>query len=289
VATFGLIHGAYHGTWQWGPLVAELDRRGQRSVCVNLPVDDPDRGVADYAASAAQAFEGIDDLVVVGHSLAGRVIPFVAELLPVRGLVFLAGAVQAGVFGPVPGGPSLLIADADHTRGDDGLIRMPEQAVERYFYHDVPPSLRAWACTQIRPQAARALESERIVRLDPQPPLAYIVCTGDRAISPDWQRAVAIETLRVRPYELSGGHSPFLSRPDELAELLVGVAGDLMTTPGALGNLTHPQLRGDLGGVAADRVLHQGGGQTAPVDLGEDPVKAEGLLRGDQLLGDLGR
>ena len=83
------------------------------------------------------------------------------------------------------------------------------------------------ASTQIRPQAARALEAERIVRLDPRPPLAYIVCTGNRAISPDWQRAVATETLRVRPYELAGGHSPFLSRPDELADLLVAVAGDL--------------------------------------------------------------
>jgi pimeloyl-ACP methyl ester carboxylesterase len=232
VATFGLIHGAYHGTWQWGPLVAELERRGHRSACVNLPVDDPDRGVPDYAASAARAFTGIDDLVVVGHSLAGRVLPFVAELLPVRGLVFLAGAVQAGVFGSVPSGPSLLIAEADHTRGGDGLIRMPRSAVERYFYHDVPPSLRAWACTQIRPQAARALEPERIVRLDPQPPVAYIVCTGDQAISPDWQRAVATETLRVRPYELSGGHSPFLSKPDELAELLVGIAGDLTARHG---------------------------------------------------------
>jgi hypothetical protein len=168
-----------------------------------------------------------DDLVVVGHSLAGRVLPFVAELLPVRGLVFLAAAVQAGVFGPVPAGPSLLIAEADHTRGDDGLIRMSRPAVERYFYHDVPPSLRAWARAQIRPQAARALGPERTVRLDPQPPLAYIACTGDQAISPDWQRAVAIETLRVRPYELPGGHSPFLSRPDELADLLVVVAGDL--------------------------------------------------------------
>jgi pimeloyl-ACP methyl ester carboxylesterase len=183
--------------------------------------------VPDYAASAARAFKGVDDLIVVGHSLAGRVIPFVAELLPVRGLVFLAGAVQPDVFGPVPGGPSLLIAEADHSRGDDGLVRMPRSAVERYFYHDVPPSLRAWACAQIRPQAARALGAERVVRLDPQPPLAYIVCTGDRAISPDWQRAVAMETLRVRPYELPGGHSPFLSRPDELAELLLSVAGNL--------------------------------------------------------------
>lgn len=227
MVTFGLVHGAYHGTWQWGPLVAELERRGQRSVCVNLPVDDPACGVPDYAATAAQAFAGIDDLVVVGHSLGGRVVPFVAELLPVRGLVFLAGAVQAGVFGPVPGGPSLLIAEADHTVGEDGLIRIPGPAAERYFYHDVPPSLRAWAGTQLRPQAARARGPERVVRLDPQPPLAYIVCTADQAISPDWQRAAAVETLRVRPYEIPGGHSPFLSRPNELAELLADVASDL--------------------------------------------------------------
>jgi pimeloyl-ACP methyl ester carboxylesterase len=213
--------------WQWGPLVAELERRGQRSVCVNLPIDDPGCGVSDYAALAVQAFEGIDDLFVVGHSLAGRVIPFVAERLPVRGLVFLAGAVQDGVFGPVPSGPALLIAEADHAVGDDGLIRMSKPAVERYFYYDVPRSLRAWASTQIRPQASRALVPERVVRLDPQPPVAYIVCTEDRAISPGWQRAVAIETLGVRPYELLGGHSPFLSRPEELAELLTDVAGDL--------------------------------------------------------------
>jgi hypothetical protein len=75
--------------------------------------------------------------------------------------------------------------------------------------------------------SATSLSSSATVRLDSQPPLAYIACTGDRAISPDWQRAVAIETLRVRPYELPGGHSPFLSRRDELAELLVVVAGDL--------------------------------------------------------------
>ncbi len=54
--TFGLVHGAYHGSWQWGPLVAELERRGQRSACVNLPVDDPECGVPDYAALAAPAF-----------------------------------------------------------------------------------------------------------------------------------------------------------------------------------------------------------------------------------------
>ena len=94
MATFGLIHGAYHGMWQWGPLVAELEQRGQRSACVNLPIDDPDSGMPGYAAAAARAFEGIDDLVLVGHSLGGHVLPLVAELMPVRGLVFLAGGMM---------------------------------------------------------------------------------------------------------------------------------------------------------------------------------------------------
>jgi pimeloyl-ACP methyl ester carboxylesterase len=224
MTTIGLVHGAYHGMWQWGPLLAELDRRGQRCVCVDLPVDDADSGVLDYAAAAARAWAGIDDLVVVGHSLGGRVIPFVAELLPVRELVFLAGAVQAGVFGPVPDGPALLFSAADRTVGDDGLVRIAEEAVEGYFYADVPPGLRAWAAGQLRPQAQRAMAQVRIPRLDPVPAVSYIVCADDRAMSPAWQRAVATGTLGVRPHEIAGGHSPFLARPAELADLLVHIA-----------------------------------------------------------------
>lgn len=224
MTTFGLVHGAYHGVWQWGPLVAELDRRGQRCVCVDLPVDDPDRGVPDYAQVAARAWAGVDDLVVVGHSLGGRVIPFIAELLPVRELVFLAGAVQPGVFGQVPDGPALLISAADRRVGDDGLVRLSERAGERYFFHDVPPGLRAWAVGQLRAQAERATAPVRLPRLDRVPAVASIVCTDDRALSPAWQRAVARQTLRVRPYEIAGGHSPFLARPAELADLLVHIA-----------------------------------------------------------------
>src|ERR1700735_778893 len=58
--------------------------------------------------------------------------------------------------------------------------------------------------------------------------------------------------------------------------------------PAAVSGNVVPQLGGDLGRVPADRVFHQRSGQAAPVDLGEDPVEAEGLLGGDQLLGDLG-
>jgi hypothetical protein len=51
-----------------------------------------------------------------------------------------------------------------------------------------------------------------------------IVCREDRAIAADWACRAARERLGVEPIELGGGHSPFLSRPSELAALLAEVA-----------------------------------------------------------------
>jgi hypothetical protein len=49
---------------------------------------------------------------------------------------------------------------------------------------------------------------------------SYIVCAGDRAIQPEWSRRVARERLLVESIELPGGHCPYVSRPDALAEVL---------------------------------------------------------------------
>ena len=51
-----------------------------------------------------------------------------------------------------------------------------------------------------------------------------IVCRDDRAINPDWVRTAARERLGVEAIELDGGHSPFLTRPGELAEVLDSLA-----------------------------------------------------------------
>ena len=47
-----------------------------------------------------------------------------------------------------------------------------------------------------------------------------IVCRADRAINPDWVRSAARERLGVEPVEIDGAHSPFLTRPAELAQIL---------------------------------------------------------------------
>lgn len=77
VTTFGLVHGAYHGAWCWSLLAPELTALGYRCVTVDLPCESASGGAAEYAVAAADAFADVDDdLVVVGHSLAGLTNPF---------------------------------------------------------------------------------------------------------------------------------------------------------------------------------------------------------------------
>jgi pimeloyl-ACP methyl ester carboxylesterase len=87
--TFALVHGAWHGAWCWEPLVRELESRGHRTIAVDLPCDDTAAGCAEYAATVIRALDGIEDAVVVGHSLGGLTIP----LVPAKRLVFLCGLV----------------------------------------------------------------------------------------------------------------------------------------------------------------------------------------------------
>jgi len=58
----------------------------------------------------------------------------------------------------------------------------------------------------------------------PAGPRICVVCTRDAVIRPDWQRQSAREVLRVEPVELDAGHSPMLTHPRELADLLESAA-----------------------------------------------------------------
>ncbi len=80
MASFSLVHGAWHGGWCWDPVRAELEARGHGVHTPDLPCEDSAAGVTEYAAAVPAAD------VVVGHSLGGFTIP----LVQARTHVFLA-------------------------------------------------------------------------------------------------------------------------------------------------------------------------------------------------------
>ena len=79
MSTFALIHGGGHGGWCWELVIPELEARASSAVAPDLPIDDPGPGLAAYAQIVVRAIgDSVDDVVVVGHSLGGLVVPLVA-------------------------------------------------------------------------------------------------------------------------------------------------------------------------------------------------------------------
>ena len=89
VTTFALVPGAGGAAWYWHRVVPLIEEAGHEAVAVELPADDPDAGLPEYADLVAAAVEGRDDVVVVGQSMGGFTVPMVAARRPVAGLVLL--------------------------------------------------------------------------------------------------------------------------------------------------------------------------------------------------------
>jgi pimeloyl-ACP methyl ester carboxylesterase len=224
VATFALIHGSHHGAWCWDYLVPELRGRGHATVAVDLPCEDTSAGVSRYTEVVLDALRGVKgDVIAVGHSGGGLVLPVLAARTPVKRMVFLAAVI------PEPGlslaeqrktDPGLSAQGVKIAHEDGTVSRPPDEAIRRY-YHDCTEEQIRWALPRLRRQAqAPSLEPSPIATW-PEVPSTYIVCAQDRALDPAWEREVARRRLGVSPLEIDSSHSPFLSRPAELADLLV--------------------------------------------------------------------
>ena len=228
MTTFALVHGAWHGAWCWERLVPELERRGHRAIAVDLPGDDPDATFSMYADVVVDALAGeTGDVAVVGHSLGGHAIPFVAERRPVVRLVYLCALLAS---------PGVSFLDQLRSAGD-GMLRREYQAgldegeggLRRWvdfelawseLYGDCDESTAHAAFERLRPQATGPYGVPFPLDAHPAVETEYVLCTEDRMIEPGWSRAAAPERLGIEPVELPGSHSPFLSRPEELALVL---------------------------------------------------------------------
>ena len=218
-----LVHGSYHGAWCWDLLRPELERLGHRVITMDLPISDPTLGAADYARTVESVLEPGSEPVLVGHSMAGLVIPLVAANRPIRRLIFLAAflpspgrsANDQRASEPIDGRVPPTTAEWIDI-GENVWMVGPKTATE-LFFPDATPAVARWATQRLRPQSYRVTSETTPLEAWPDVECRSIVCRDDRAINPAWVWAAARERLGVEAVELSGGHSPFLTRPVELA------------------------------------------------------------------------
>ena len=93
MATFVLVHGSWHGAWCWDRLVPELESRGHQAITMDLPIDDPSAGLAEYAEAVVPLIPD-ESAILVGHSLGASVIPLVAAQRAVQRMVFLCPVIR---------------------------------------------------------------------------------------------------------------------------------------------------------------------------------------------------
>ncbi|KUI23765.1 hypothetical protein AU196_01785 [Mycobacterium sp. IS-1742] len=240
MTTFALVHGGWHGRWCWDLLTPLLERGGHRVVTMDLPCDDPRADLEDYADVVCAALaECGGDITLVGHSLGGNTIPIVAVRRPVSHLVYLCAVL------PLPGS-SLM----DQVADDPGMLNpgylpalsepddqnrqvwVDPALTRRHLYADCDDAVAAAAMARLRPQALHPMLQPYPLRELPAVDSTYVVCTDDLMVPSEWSRRVAPGRVGADLIELPGSHSPFLSRPRALAEVLLGVAGVGETTVG---------------------------------------------------------
>jgi pimeloyl-ACP methyl ester carboxylesterase len=174
-------------------------------------------------------FEDLHDVVLVGHSMGGVIVPRVAEREPDRiaRAVWLAAVVtrdDESLIEAVPQSP--WIAKAVRL-GPDGTAHTDPELILDANIHDGTPEQRRFVGERHRPYPPHALvEPGRLTAfLGLGIPTGYILATDDRTIEPHVAHGFADRLPGARYLEVPGGHDCMLTQPVHVAAALEAMAG----------------------------------------------------------------
>ncbi|MDQ3717512.1 MAG: alpha/beta hydrolase, partial [Actinomycetota bacterium] len=211
--------GAWHGDWAWAPLIPQLEAAGLSVTAVALPSAG---GEGDLAADAAVVRAALAELdgpaILVGHSYGGIVISEAATTETVAHLVYVCAFL-------LPVGVSLLDSlnheipqwiSVDEPTGVSRAL-----TPETVFYGDVPQNLIDAALPRLTTQTLSSFAAPQTRAAWENVPSTYVICDEDRALPPPAQEAMSQAATSV--LRLNSSHSPFLSQPEKVAEILAGI------------------------------------------------------------------
>ena len=239
MATFVLIHGAWHGGWCWDKVKLILEKNGHIVVAPDLPGHGEDQtpiadvSLAAYTERVCQVIDQQSDKVIlVGHSLGGLSITQAAEQRPdnIELLVYLTalllknGESRTSIREREPGRSALPSIIEMHP--DEGYSLLKEEGLEPTFYHDCSEEDIDLAKVKLGLQALKPMgvpvitTNENFGRVR----RVYIECLQDQALVPEFQKQMYTELPCEQVISLDTSHSPFMSMPEELAHHLMSLS-----------------------------------------------------------------
>jgi pimeloyl-ACP methyl ester carboxylesterase len=225
-ATVVLVHGAWHGAWCWETVVRQLDAAGIVNVTVENPsVAHAPASLTDDVMNVHRTLDAFDGpVVLLGHSYGGAVVTGAGTHDAVRHIVYLtAFALDDGesmTENDLTGGEEMKVGDALEFDGD--IIHFKPEFAFDICYNDCTPADAAAAAAQLKPMSLAAMTEPVSAVAWRAKPATYIVCTDDHLLPVALQDSNA---SRVgRRLEIPTSHSPFLSKPALVSEVLIELA-----------------------------------------------------------------
>jgi pimeloyl-ACP methyl ester carboxylesterase len=229
--TFVLVHGAWHGGWCWRRVSDLLEKKGHKAFTPTMTglgershLMSKDVVLDTHITDIVNVikWEGLENIVLVGHSYAGFVVSGVAEQVQqaIGSFVFLDAFVPEN-------GDSLLAMSA---RRDaiEALVRNGETSMKPVpaAVFQVNEKDRAWVDGKCTPQPL-ATFTDKITLTGARNRIAkkaYIRAAGYANVPFDAARDKLKAVAGWRIYEMPCGHDAMVDMPDRLTEILLGVA-----------------------------------------------------------------
>ncbi|CAG8953447.1 hypothetical protein HYFRA_00010196 [Hymenoscyphus fraxineus] len=242
--TFLLVHGAWHPPSCYQTLITTLSSSFPVKTITHLSLNPSDPQTATCSADTntlrstlLSLLSAGKEVILLTHSYGG--IPGHAAAHGLSRQIYARAGKPGGVIGVInmaafiiPEGQSLLAGEenAAWIKEDDpspGICTVPFPIP--VFYQDAPPETALAVSSSLLPHSILSFNSPSPAPAWKDPEfvgrLAYIRCMQDRAIPASMQDLMIKDSgVEWVVRDIDAGHSPFLSRPEELSDILKELA-----------------------------------------------------------------
>lgn len=225
-----LVHGGHTGAWEWQTVMDELRRRGVQATAIDLPTRQQGATLADdEQAIRTELNKQSDSVVLVGHSYSGAVITAAsANNAKVSHLVYVAAALPLegqSVASALAG--ELQSEDVPAEDADTDWLSMDADTARSTTYNDATEEEFESVRYQLGKFSYRALSEVPSGFGWKEHPSTFLICTLDQSFPPETQRRFASYTNEA--VEVEAGHSPMLTKPRVVADVIAHAASSAET------------------------------------------------------------
>ena len=221
-----LVHGAFADGSSYAKVIPLLTAQGYRVTAVQNPLSSL---AADVEATRRAIAMQDGPVILVGHSWGGMAISEAGNDPKVVGLVYIAAIVPTDgqgandVLKPYPPTPGL-----GHMKPDaSGYLSLTRQGIEEDFVPDLPAAERALVYATQGPWNSAAL-AEKVMNPAWKTRPSWFIAVDDRILPADYELAIARQ-IKAKTVSLPSGHVPMLSRPRDVANVILDAARSATT------------------------------------------------------------